>query len=184
MLLGTARAFPGSVLKFPGALLLLGTSTALLGGHALRPSPFHSTGRIHPHKGSYDEEKNQHSGTTWGQVITKEKKTVCTETTPLFLICAATGSDRILRYREKIIREKLTNRQFFQHLRTLRRPVTSPWKPWTWRIGVVAINYLAFELLDHGECGITLVPARSRNDGKGNERNDVMDCKEHDLLTI
>jgi hypothetical protein len=56
MLLGTARAFPGSVLTFPGALLLLGASTALPAGIA---KPWGRFRTFHAAKGEISRDSRQ-----------------------------------------------------------------------------------------------------------------------------
>ncbi|KAG8526555.1 uncharacterized protein KY384_008756 [Bacidia gigantensis] len=71
-----------------------------------------------------------------------------------FLICANTGSDNLPRFHEKLISRTLNDEKFFEYLKSLKRSKKSLFKPSKWFTGVVAINYVAIEVLDDGHVSL------------------------------
>ncbi|MCJ1270278.1 hypothetical protein MMC22_010174 [Lobaria immixta] len=134
--------------------------SALPGSLSLPPPISYSAGNGSAYRGTYDEEKNYPSCRTSIQEIAQDRQF---QSEKLYdksriLVCATTGSNHLPHCHEKVITDDLNDQQFFQYLRTLHRPKKDIFKPWAWLIGVVAINYVAFEVLPNGEISLLRRP--------------------------
>lgn len=131
---------------------------ALPGSLSLPPPAFFSAGHGSAYRGTNDEEKNYPSCRTDIQEIAQDRQFQPEKTKWRILVCATTDSNQLPHCHEKVITNDLNDQQLFQYLRTLQRPKKDILKPWTWLIGVVAINYVAFEVLPKGEISILSRP--------------------------
>lgn len=132
--------------------------SALPGSLSLPPPAFFSAGHGSAYRGTNDEEKNYPSRRPGIREIAQDRQLQPEKTKPRILVCATTGSTHLPHCHEKVITDDLNDHQFFQYLRALQRPKKDTFKTWAWLIGVVAINYVTFEVLPNGEISILKRP--------------------------
>lgn len=143
------------------------------------PPAIYSAGRSTAHRGAHINENRENSHHPHTQATIQTNAPTLEGILPRFLICAATGPDHLLRLHEIVITDSLNDQQFFQQLNDLKRRRKDMLRPWTWLIGVVAINYVTFELLDYGHVSLLRRPGYAPPSRNG----DYYPCKEQNDMS-